>query len=90
MRRIPRSPWSTSSLRVIYVDHRGVLRDVLQEVTQHGVSVSSVDVDREASADGRVALTLYVDGKASSTTLAAAVEHLDGVLSVRAGEPSDD
>jgi putative Mg2+ transporter-C (MgtC) family protein len=90
VRRIPHSPWSTSALRVTYLDHRGILRDVLQEVTQHGVSVSSVDVDRHASADGRVALTLYVDGKASSTELATAIEHLDGVLSVRAGEPNDD
>ena len=46
--------------------------------------------DRAASADGRVALTLYVDGKASSTALATAIERLDGVLSVRAGEPNDE
>ena len=90
VRRMPRSPWSTTPLSVTYVDHRGVLRDVLAELTDRGVAVSALEVDRNGSNNGRVTVRLLVEGRALASDLATTVEQLDGVLAVRAGEPEDD
>jgi putative Mg2+ transporter-C (MgtC) family protein len=44
-RRLPRSRWSAVSLRISYLDGRGVLRDVLAFCTQKGLSVTRLRVE---------------------------------------------
>ena len=44
-RRLPRSRWSAASLRISYLDGRGILRDVLAFCTQKGLSVTRLRVD---------------------------------------------
>jgi putative Mg2+ transporter-C (MgtC) family protein len=89
VKRMPRSPWSATPVCVTYLDHRGVLREVLAELTQRGASVSHLEVDRDNGRADRVAVTLQVTGRAPTSELASAVAQLDGVLSVRAGESED-
>lgn len=89
VRRLPRSPWAATPVCITYRDHQGVLREVLAELTQRGATVSQLEVNRDNEGSGRVAVTLQVNGRASSSELASAVAQLDGVLSVRAGESED-
>jgi putative Mg2+ transporter-C (MgtC) family protein len=44
-RRLPRSRWSAVSLRISYLDGRGILRDVLAFCTQKGLSVTRLRVE---------------------------------------------
>ena len=48
-RRLPKSRWAPSSLRISYQERRGVLREVLAVCTQQEFSVSRVQVERESS-----------------------------------------
>jgi putative Mg2+ transporter-C (MgtC) family protein len=43
-RRLPKSRWAPTSLRISYWDGRGILRDVLGLCTQHDFSVSRVQI----------------------------------------------
>ena len=89
MRRSPLASWSAVPMTVTYVDHRGVLREVLAELTDRGASVSHLEVDRDDNLGERVRVTLEVRGKLPSSELASAVSQLDGVLGVRAGDEDD-
>jgi acetolactate synthase small subunit len=75
---------------VTYVDHRGVLRDVLAELTRRGAGVTQLSVDRSERDPGLVAVTLELVGKTPAPELAGAIAQLDGVVSVHAGDPSND
>lgn len=44
MRRSPLAVWSAVPMTVTYVDHRGVLREVLAELTDRGAAVSHLGV----------------------------------------------
>src|SRR5580700_8715200 len=44
--RLPKSRWTPSLLQVTYQDGREILRDVLVKCTQHGFSVSRLQVER--------------------------------------------
>jgi putative Mg2+ transporter-C (MgtC) family protein len=90
-RRLPRSATAVSSLRVRYLDGRGVLRQLLQVVTSHGFTIDEVSTDMAGrrpgpgTGDGKhlVGVTLQVYGKESVNDLAAAlseVSDVDGVL----------
>src|ERR1700691_4383556 len=48
-RRLPKSKWTPSLLQVTYQDGREILRDVLVKCTQHGFSVSNLQVERMPS-----------------------------------------
>ena len=48
-RRLPKSRWAPSSLRISYQERRGVLREVLAVCTQQEFSVSRVQVEHESS-----------------------------------------
>lgn len=86
VRRLPRSPWAPTPVEVHYVDHRGVLRELLGELTHRGFAVSHLVVDRSLEVPGRVAVTMHVIGKGHPTAVAAAIAGIDGVISVGAGE----
>jgi putative Mg2+ transporter-C (MgtC) family protein len=86
VKRLPHSPWAPVPVTVEYVDQRGVLRDVLGELTGRGFAVSHLSVDRSLDAPGRVAVALHVMGKGTPANLATAIAAVDGVLSVDAGE----
>src|SRR6202789_1333176 len=50
--RLPRSRWTPSLLQVSYEDGREILRDVLVRCTQHGFTVSSLQVERAGEGRG--------------------------------------
>jgi|1186.fasta_scaffold30189_3 putative Mg2+ transporter-C (MgtC) family protein len=90
IRHLPGSPWDPMPLSVSYVDHRGVLREVLTELTRHGATVSDVRVDRNASSDDRVVVSLLVGGKYQQGEVVDSLADLEGVLTVSTGSPQSD
>ena len=86
VKRIPRSPWAPMSVSVRYRDNRGVLRDLLGELTSWGFSVSHLAVDRSSGEPGQVSINMEVSGRRSSANLAESIAEMDGVISVHIGE----
>jgi len=99
--RLPKSRWTPSLLQVTYQDGREILRDVLVKCTQHGFTVSRLQVERAPSAaeprnggepplqsaeDRTVTVALDVQGTGSVSKLAAKLADIDGVVSVNAGD----
>ena len=92
--RLPRSATAVSSLRVRYLDGRGVLRRLLQVVTSQGFTIDEVSTDtagRHAGSradpeaqDGKplVQVTLQVHGRQPATDLAATLADIDDVDAV--------
>jgi putative Mg2+ transporter-C (MgtC) family protein len=94
-RRLPRSATAVSSLRVRYLDGRGVLRRLLQITTAQGFTIDEVSADTSArrgsgqpSLDARdgtplVQVTLQVPGSQPVNDLAAIlldIEDVDAVM----------
>jgi putative Mg2+ transporter-C (MgtC) family protein len=94
-RRLPQSATAVSSLRVRYLDGRGVLRQLLQVVTSQGFTIDEVSTDTVGrhsagrpgppAPEGKslVEVTLQVHGKQPVNDLAAAlsdVRDVDAVL----------
>jgi putative Mg2+ transporter-C (MgtC) family protein len=77
--RLPRA----SGLHILYEDGRGILREVLAEATHRGFAVVEVATEHRAP---NVALRLDVQGRGSIQELAAALDDVDGVLEVSAGD----
>src|SRR3984885_1571676 len=75
--RLPRSKWTPSLLQVTYQDGKEILRDVLVRCTQHGFTVSNLQVAR--AEEGSVTVTLEVQGIGSVSKLAAKLADIDGV-----------
>jgi putative Mg2+ transporter-C (MgtC) family protein len=50
-RRLPKSRWAPSSLRISYEERRGALREIFATCTNQEFSVSRVQVEREPSPD---------------------------------------
>src|SRR3984957_7990054 len=99
--RLPRSKWTPSLLQVTYQDGKEILRDVLVKCTQHGFTVSNLQVERTPlpaeprnaadsppppTAEGTVTVALEVQGTGSVSKLAAKLADIDGVVSVNAGD----
>ncbi len=94
-RRLPRSATAVSSLRIRYLDGRGVLRRLLQAATSAGFTIDEVSADpvgRPAASgpgpqtrDGKpfVEVTLQVHGKQPVSELAAVLSGIDDVDIVR-------
>lgn len=78
--RLPRSRFTTSPLRVVYEDGRGILRRVLEECTTRGFAIA--EVDTHVARPGAVGVTLEVQGSGSVQELALALDDLEGVLEV--------
>jgi putative Mg2+ transporter-C (MgtC) family protein len=89
MRRLPRSPWAPVAVTITYLDHRGVLRDVMRVLTDRGAGVTHLEVDRTPNTAGHVVVRLEVTGRSAPGDLVGAVAQLDGVLAVGAGDESE-
>ncbi len=92
--RVPdRTLYAPAAVRVAYEDGRGVLRRILATATQRDFKVADVDVrHHDEGADvpaGAVTVSLEVQGKGSLPGLASALDEIEGVLSVKAGEVSE-
>jgi putative Mg2+ transporter-C (MgtC) family protein len=93
-RRLPRSATAVSSLRVRYLDGRGVLRQLLQVVTSRGFTIDAVSTGTDgrhgggrpgAGVPGRgplVEVTLQVHGRQPVSDLAAALSDVSDVNAV--------
>lgn len=93
-RRLPRSATAVSTLRVRYLDGRGVLRRLLQAATSRGFAIDEVSADAAGrhgggrpgpeAPDGKalVEVTLQVHGKQPVNELAAALSDIDDVEAV--------
>jgi putative Mg2+ transporter-C (MgtC) family protein len=88
--RLPDSPHAGYGLRVVYEDGRGVLRQVIGESTRQGLAVHRLATQRigaeTAGGMDTVAVSLELRGKSATEALTLALEGLDGVLAVEAGE----
>jgi putative Mg2+ transporter-C (MgtC) family protein len=88
-RRLPRSPWAPSPLRVTYQDGHGVLRHILAATTSKGFSVSELTMDRASTPESHVTVQLQLLGKGHVSELAASLLQLDGVSQVAAGDSNE-
>jgi putative Mg2+ transporter-C (MgtC) family protein len=90
-RRLPRSRWTESAVRVRYVDGRGVLRRVIGTATGQGWTIARVDteVGEDASGLRTVDALLQLRGGGESEELAEALTALEGVVAVNAGNPDE-
>lgn len=87
--RLPRSRFAPSSVRLLYRDGRGVLRDVLAASTGQGFGIADVSVERTDTSAATVAVNLEVHGTGSIAELAASLGEIDGVLQVVASDVND-
>ena len=89
LRHVPKIGVTTTMLQVEYADGRGVLRRVLEICTSQRFGVSEVGISREEAngrADRVVSVALALSGRGSVTDLAARLQEVDGVRSVRAAD----
>jgi putative Mg2+ transporter-C (MgtC) family protein len=94
VRRLPRSRYAPSELRLVYLDGRGILREALSECAQRGFSISDVSIEhaRNGSGNGasrQITVDLEVRGQGSVAELAADLNELDGILDVHAGDANE-
>jgi putative Mg2+ transporter-C (MgtC) family protein len=84
--RLPRSRFLDFSVRIVYEDGRGILRDVLSESTRRGFAILRVGTQQldRGGVGGvpAVAVTLELEGRPEAEGLVAALDELDGVLEV--------
>jgi putative Mg2+ transporter-C (MgtC) family protein len=82
--RLPRSRFTPSRLRLIYLDGRGTLRDVLTLCTRKGFIIAETAIDQHGTDhDPReILLRLGIQGRGSVPDLTAALTELQGVVAV--------
>jgi putative Mg2+ transporter-C (MgtC) family protein len=94
-KQLPKSRWTPSLLQVCYYDGREILREVLVKCTQYNFTVSSLQVEKEASltstadSERTVTVALEVQGTGAVSKLAAKLADIDGVVSVNAGDVNE-
>jgi putative Mg2+ transporter-C (MgtC) family protein len=95
-KQLPKSRWTPSLLQVCYYDGREILREVLVKCTQYNFTVSSLQVEKEASltstadsVERTVTVALEVQGTGAVSKLAAKLADIDGVVSVNAGDVNE-
>ena len=105
VRRLPRSRWARSDLRLVYRDGHGVLREALEECASRGFSIADLSIDNDGNGNGNgnrngngngngrhgseVTVNVELRGQGSITQLASDLHELGGVLDVRVGEGTD-
>jgi putative Mg2+ transporter-C (MgtC) family protein len=103
-RRLPRSSGVISTIRVAYLDGRGILREILRHSTERGFVVAEVAAESagiargghgadEALADDRrplVEVRLQIHGKGSVDQLAAELSEIPGVEAISAGDANSE
>jgi putative Mg2+ transporter-C (MgtC) family protein len=82
--KLPRSKFAPSRLRLVYLDGRGTLRDVLTTCTSRGFTIAETAIDQQDMdhTPRTVILRLIVAGPGQVANLTAALAGLDGVLTV--------
>jgi putative Mg2+ transporter-C (MgtC) family protein len=88
-RRLPQSRRARTAVEVSYRDQRGVLRRVLSQTTAMEYVVSDLDVARSDADAAVVVVRFEVEGPRSVNELIESLEHLDGIVEVRAGESAE-
>ena len=83
---MPKSRWAPSSLRVIYEDGRGVLREILIVCTHEEFAVTGVEVERGGGFDRRDKHTGEARAKEAADSAAGLLE--EGGRSVPASKPA--
>jgi len=81
--RTPWLPFAPTKIDIVYADGHGVLRDVLQVLTDGGWSVSDIGLER-ARVEGNVSVSLTVTGKGAVSDVTSDLGDLAGVVSVAA------
>jgi putative Mg2+ transporter-C (MgtC) family protein len=94
-RRLPRVGPGPGTLRLDYLDGRGVLRHVLEICTAQRFRVAEVSItnDRAGEPGGQprvVSVALVLQGRSPVAQLAARLQEVDGMLAVRAGDSAGD
>jgi putative Mg2+ transporter-C (MgtC) family protein len=89
-RRLPRSETAVSTIQVTYPDGQGLLRQLLEIVTDQGFAVDDL-VTEPAEERGRgtaktVRVTLHVHGRSSVAALTTAFAEFDGVRAIVADD----
>jgi putative Mg2+ transporter-C (MgtC) family protein len=95
VKRMPRSRYAPSELRLVYLDGHGILRDALEQCAQRGFSISDVSIKNDGN--GRVngarrrevTVNLELRGQGSLPELAAELGEMDGIVDVSAGDSSE-
>jgi putative Mg2+ transporter-C (MgtC) family protein len=92
--RLPPSSSLGFSLRVVYEDGRGVLRDIVTESTQRGLAIhrmvtQQIEGGRIAGVPA-VAVTFEVRGKRTIEELTLALDKVDGVLGIETTDFGED
>jgi putative Mg2+ transporter-C (MgtC) family protein len=92
--RLPRSRYLGFSLRVVYEDGRGILREIITASTQLGLAIhrmatQQIEGGRIAGVPA-VAVTFEVRGRRTLDELTLALDKLDGVLGVEATDFLED
>jgi putative Mg2+ transporter-C (MgtC) family protein len=85
-RLLPKSRWAPSSLRVIYEDGRGVLREILIVCTHEEFAVTGVEVERGGGFDRRGKHTGKARAKEAADAATGPLE--EGGRSVSASKPA--
>ena len=86
--RLPNSRGAPSTLRLTYSDGRGVLRRLVAECSEHGFSVSDLNVEHTSDAvngaDRTVTIQLELRGRGSVADLVGNLDSDDGVIRAEA------
>lgn len=94
-RHLPSSATAISAIQVRYPDGRGILRDVLEQVTVRGFAIDELStaragngraLDSRPGAQPMVKVTMQVHGKGQLNDLAAGLSELPGVHAVVADD----
>ena len=80
--RLPRSKYAQSTIRLSYLDGRGVLRAVLTECTRRDFTIGDLTVDQHEHDPRTVTVRLDLRGAGAISDLMAALAELDGILAV--------
>ncbi|MBC6460703.1 MgtC/SapB family protein [Actinomadura sp. HBU206391] len=82
--RLPHSKYAPSRLRLVYLDGRGVMRQVLALCAERHFLVGELSIEqRDEDRDPRtISVWMTVQGNGSVSELAAALAEIDGLLSV--------
>ena len=91
VRKLPRSRFAPSELRLEYLDGRGLLREALAQCSQRGFTIADLEIKHgdNGGGHGRVTVDLEVRGQGSIAELASELNDLDGVLAVHAGDANE-
>ena len=85
-RRVPTPRYRVTPLRVEYRDGTGALRRALVVLTEEGITVGGVTIDRSALEGASTSIvTMHLTGPVSASALTAEFSEIDGIVSAEIG-----